>query len=263
MNVSGRRYSENDHVALANDLQTLHELGKSIISLSELMDWHSGEAADTEVADSVAITFDDGSWFDFYDIEHPSFGCQRSMFNILQDFQSNLSTPSSVHASSFVIASPEARTSLDKSCMVGNGWWTDEWWAEAAQSGLMAIECHSWDHVHPELDHVAQRHQLKGDFTRIDSFQDAEIQIDKAGDYICRKLNGQRPRFFAYPWGDVSDYVASHYLPTFRPRHQFDAAFTIDPRPVSKSDSRWRLPRYVCGRDWRSGEEFMQIVSPT
>lgn len=260
INVTTNDYAENDHIALASDLETIHSLGLTIIPLSRLVDWQQGELSDAEVSRSVAITFDDGSWFDFYDLDHPSCGMQRSMFNILKDFNAHTETTRPAHATSFVISSSQARDSLDRSCMVGKDWWGDQWWPEAAASGILDIECHSWDHVHPELDQVTQQEQLKGDFRQIKTFADAEIQFGKAGEYIGAVLGGKRPTLFAYPWGQVSDYVVDEYLPQNRSAHRFRAAFTIAPRAVSRADNQWLLPRFVFGRDWKSPQGLTRIL---
>jgi hypothetical protein len=86
MNVIRNNYAENEHLALASDLETIRELGLKVIPLSQVVDWHQGSLTDEDVSACVAITFDDGSWFDFYDLHHPTCGMQRSMFNILRDF---------------------------------------------------------------------------------------------------------------------------------------------------------------------------------
>jgi peptidoglycan/xylan/chitin deacetylase (PgdA/CDA1 family) len=124
----------------------------------------------------------------------------------------------------------------------------------------MDIECHSWDHVHPELDHVAQKDQVKGDFCRVESFEDCEIQFTRAGEYIGRVLGGKRPTLFAYPCGEASDYALSEYLPNHQSRHQFRAAFSTEPKSVSKSDNTWLLPRFTCGLDWKSPQELTEIL---
>lgn len=261
MNISGNSYAENDHVALASDLETIKALGFKVIPLNRVVEWHQGGIADEDVSRSVALSFDDGSWFDFYDLDHPTCGMQRSMFNILKGSPQYKSQPGSVHATSFVISSPDARLSLDKSAMIGNGWWDDGWWQQAKASGLMSIECHSWDHVHPELAHVAQQRQLTGDFAHVDSLIDSEIQFARAGEYIGEVLGGMRPTLFAYPYGTVSDYVATQYLPQYQSSHQFKAAFTTEAKAVSKTDSVWKLPRFVCGHDWKSPQELERILN--
>jgi len=260
MNIVKNSYAENDHVALASDLETISELGFRVIPLSRVVDWHQGLLSDEDLGEAaVAITFDDGSWFDYYDLNHPACGVQRSMFNILRDFNLRHADTDQSHATSFVISSPHARTSLDSSCMIGKGWWGDQWWAEAVSSGILDVECHSWDHVHPQLDYVAQQDQIKGDFGEVKSFIDSEFQFARAGEYIG-SVSGNRPSLFAYPYGQVSDYVVNDYLPKYQSRHEFRAAFTTEPRAVSKNDNRWLLPRFVCGHDWRSPRELKAIL---
>ncbi len=217
MNVIRNSYAENDHLALASDLETINELGFRIIPLSQVVDWHQGTIEDREVSRSVALTFDDGSWFDFYDLDHPTCGMQRSMFNILSGISMyETARRHKAHATSFVISSPEARASLDKTCMIGKDWWGDQWWLEAASSGVLDVECHSWDHVHPELDHVAQQHQLKGDFGQVKSFPDCDIQFTRRASIFSQVLgNKKRPSLFAYPYGQASDYVVSEFLPQY------------------------------------------------
>ena len=261
INVIKNTYEENDHLALAADFETIRELGLRIIPLSRVVDWHAGLLADEEVAGSVAITFDDGAWFDFYDLDHPTCGMQRSMFNILRDFNDQSGQTLRAHATSFVISSPDARSSLDKTGLIGKGWWGDQWWLKAASSGILDVECHSWDHVHPELEQVAQQNQLKGDFSQVKSFADAEVQFKRAGEYIAGVLGGRSPTLFAYPYGSVSDYVVKEYLPENRSRHKFRAAFTTEPAAVSRTDNTWLLPRFVFGRDWTSPQGLKTILN--
>lgn len=261
MNITENTYAGNDHIALASDLETIDELGFRVVALSRVVDWHLEILSDKEMERTVAISLDDGSWFDYYDLDHPTCGRQRSMFNILRDFQSRSATSRPVHATSFVISSPEARASLDESCMIGMGWWSDQWWLEASSSGLMDIECHSWDHVHPGLERVVQEDQIKGDFRAVRNRADSQIQFSRAGEYIGEVLHGRRPTLFAFPYGRASDYAVSDYLPNRQPEHGFRAAFGTGPGAVSKSDNIWLLPRFVCGPDWQSPQGLKDILN--
>jgi len=261
MHVDSNDYGGNDHVALASDLRALHASGFRVVELDTVVRWHQGQVPDALARNTVAITFDDGSWFDFHDLDHPLHGPQRSLLNILRDFQDEvgLEAQPTLHTTSFVIVSPRARDELDRTCMIGRGWWTDDWWPEAQRSGLMAIESHSWDHLHPTLVEVAQVAQRKGDFRHVDRFEDCEAQVAQSADYLHRRL-GTAPRYFAYPWGQCSDYLAGTYLPEYPDRHGFIAAFTTEPRPVAREDDLWRLPRYTCERDWNSPAAFERLL---
>ena len=263
VNITSNSYRENDHVALASDLQTIHDQGYRVVPLDRVFDWHQRKIPDEAVHKAVAITFDDGSWFDFYDLDHPECGIQRSMLGILADFQKELGAGQQpgLHSTSFVIASPDARRELDEKCLVGKGWWGDEWWQLAVDSGLMSIGCHSWDHNHPDLDRVAQQQQRKGSFCFIDNIDDCEVQLAKAGDYIASKLDNARASFFAFPWGESNEFLLNTYLPDYQARHGFQAAFSTDRRPVRRNANRWNLPRFVCGRDWRSSNELERILA--
>ncbi|MDX1555099.1 MAG: polysaccharide deacetylase family protein [Xanthomonadales bacterium] len=262
VNVIRNIYAENDHIALASDLRTLTSLGWQVRPLRDVAAWCASNDVLPGASRVVGLSCDDGSWFDFYDLDHPTCGMQRSFLNILEDFRSECGDEQpNLHMTSFVIASPQARDELDRKGLIGKGWWGDEWWVEAESSGLMEIACHSWDHVHPDLDRVVQRNQEKGNFNRVNSFEDCDAQVRRAGDYIAGRLGGKRPTLYAYPWGQASAYIRDEYLPNHCERHGFEAAFTTDPKPVEKSDSRWTLPRYVFGRDWRSPQELEQLLS--
>lgn len=253
-NVHSNQYEGNDHVALATDLRVLAEAGWRPISLDEVVAWQQGELAGAGLARRFALTFDDASDFDYHDIEHPTCGPQRSLFNVLGDFTAE--TGIAAMASSFVIASPDARAQLDQRSLVGRGWWNDDWWAGANASGRLAIECHGWDHLHPVLDSVAQRDGRSGDFRLVDTLEDCRRQLRDAAVLIGDLAGGRRPRHFAFPWGQYSDYLVREYLPEYAQEHGFVAAFTTQPEPVRRGDDRWRLPRLVCGEAWRSPREL-------
>lgn len=260
-NISDNEYAGNDHVALATDLVNLHRAGWRFVSLDTVVDWQQGRGAMESLERSVALTFDDGSDFDYRDIDHPACGPQRSLFNLLRDFVARTRVP--VCAASFVIASPEARHQLDERSLIGRGWWNDDWWPAANASGLMTIESHGWDHLHPVLDRVAQRDQRAGDFRAVDSHRDCEAQLRRAAEAIGERAGGRRPRYFAFPWGQYSDYLVEEYLPRHEAEHGYRAAFTTQAAPVRRSDDRWRLPRFVCGEAWRAPEELLALLEET
>ena len=166
INIAGNDYVNNDHVALAEDLQLLTELGYHILPLDRIVESIGSNALDLLPRRTAAITFDDGQDFDFFDLPHPEWGVQRSFFNIISDFRrsANGRKQPDLHATSFVIVSPSARSELDQTCMLGCGWWNDRWWQAAIGTGLLGIGNHSWDHNHPTLRTVAHAGQQRGTF---------------------------------------------------------------------------------------------------
>jgi hypothetical protein len=212
----------------------------------------------------VAMSFDDGTDFDYFDLPHPLWGTQRSMLNIMKDFVQEFGPDAQpgLHATSFVIASPEARRDLDRTCLAHRNWFTDDWWPAAIASGLMSIANHGWDHVHPTLEVVAQRDQKKGTFSAIETYEDADAQIRQATDYIMQKTEGKACRLFAYPYGESNDYLTTEYFPNFRDEHRVEAAFGATADGPSMPSGIWNLPRLVCGYHWKCSSELAALLAP-
>src|SRR5512142_291153 len=174
MHVDGPDYARNDHVAFARDIETIHALGLTIVPLAAIADAViDGRLGD--LAGCVGLSFDDGSDFDFHDLPHPAQGVQRGMLGILSDFRARHGAAAQprLHATSFAIAAPTARKSLDETCMIGCRWWNDDWWRAAESTGLMAVESHSWDHNHESLERTATA-AARGTF-RVADEREAEI----------------------------------------------------------------------------------------
>jgi peptidoglycan/xylan/chitin deacetylase (PgdA/CDA1 family) len=150
---------------------------------------------------------------------------------------------------------------MDRRCLINRNWYTDEWWTDAIASGLMGIANHSCDHNHPSLEIVAQRQQDKGSFLNIDTYSDADAQIRKAGDFLAEKTGNRASRLFAYPFGEVNEYLAHSYLPNHIAEHKLKAAFATRQSQVAGPDAIWTLPRLVCRADWHSTDELALILS--
>src|SRR5690349_10076974 len=86
MAMAGNDPRSNDHHALAADLEVIHREGFEIRPLHELVAVWLRAPRTLHGRKLVALTCDDGSDFDFRDIEHPQWGLQRSFLNILRDF---------------------------------------------------------------------------------------------------------------------------------------------------------------------------------
>jgi peptidoglycan/xylan/chitin deacetylase (PgdA/CDA1 family) len=257
-NVAGDGYASNDHVAFPEDLRRLDRRGARFVPLEAIV--ARLEAPDDGVV-RVALTFDDGPRFDWSDFTHPRFGPQRGFANQMRDFLAAGASQPHLHATSFVIASPEARSAMasDPSCgLPDEGNWLDEdWWAQASASGLVEIGNHSWDHVHHAPRTIALTREGRDDFTLVDNYIDADRQIRRAGDYIRQRAPC---RYFAYPFGHVNAYLANDYLPSRRSEHGMEAAFASRREAVMPGCSRWDIPRMICGDHWTAPAELDAIV---
>jgi Polysaccharide deacetylase len=257
---AGKDYGTDDHVALAVDLRIIYDLGFRVVPLDWIVEALLGEREPPHKA--VALTCDDGVDLDWIDADHPTYGPRRSFANIIRDFVAEAGPREpSIEISSFVIASPATRKELEVKCLAGLGWWNDTWWRIADESGVVKIENHSFDHVHPLAGHVAQREQRKGDFTLVDTFDDCEAQVAAASAYI-RTQSGRTPRYFAYPYGQASDYMRGTYLPERGAQIRLRAAFSIEHAYVTEESDRWFLPRFTHGAsDTSSREDLRRILT--
>jgi hypothetical protein len=262
-NISGTTYESNDHVALATDLRVLTGLGARIVPLARIVRALHARLEGEGLL--VGLTFDDGPTFDFADFTHARFGRQRSFFNILRDFDVELGPRAQpeLHATSFVIASPEARAAMERADDCGytdlGAWLADDWWSVATDSGLMAIGNHSWDHVHHAVPRTAIAKEGRDDFHLVDNADDADREIRAATQFI-RSKNAGRCEHFAFPFGHAPRYLVEDYLPGHVERHGMSAAFGVEGRALRADDSPWNIPRLVCGYHWRSPEALETLV---
>lgn len=254
-NVDGNEYHNNDHVAFELDLQLISKLGYEIISTHELVSILK-EKAGSSKKKYVCLTFDDGSDMDYHDWEHPFHGYQKSFLTMMQDFKNE--TGQNIHATSFVIADPQARAELTNTCTAGYPIWNSDWWKEAEKSGMLSIENHSWDHVHSTLKNTKTQKNIKGDFSGVDSFLDAKTQIAEASRFINSVIVGKKISLFAYPYGHFNDYLVKQYFPY--EQSEIIAAFTCEPQFVTQDTNLWLIPRFVCGSHWKSSNGLRKIL---
>jgi hypothetical protein len=257
--VLDNSYAGNDLVAFAEDLRLIDRLGWTIQPLNTAL--HQLAAGRLEPR-TVVLTVDDGSKLDFEDFDHPTCGPQKSMVRLMREFQADPGTSDrhQLHLTSFVIASPRARAELDETDYMSLDVWPERWWPQANESGLISVESHSWDHNHGSLKRTVQHDNRRGDFRWIATESECRAEVDQASDYIEEK-SGRRPQFFAYPYGQASDYLRHEYLPRFGPDLGLVAALACEPEPVSVSSDPWYLPRYMCGRDWTSPAQLEAILN--
>ncbi len=265
LHASGPGYRDNDHIALIEDLQVIRRTGCRILALSDLVAALRAPARATlQQGRYVCITFDDGPNVDYFDYADPVVGLAKSFHRILVEFQVThpeaIVDPSKPLAVSFLIASEEARTVLDRSCIAGRGDWSSCWWRACAAGGVIALGNHSWDHLHVSLPTVVQRQQRKGSFHAIDNEEDARVQVTQAREYIESVLGAPCTRYFAYPYGHASKYLVNTYFPEHLAEHQHLAAFGTGGTPVTPQSNLWNIPRYVCGEHWRSTKDLESIL---
>jgi peptidoglycan/xylan/chitin deacetylase (PgdA/CDA1 family) len=259
LHAPGWDYHENDHVALEQDLALLDRQGFRVVPLSALVS-HLFCKPDSRLEQGkfVALSFDDGTNQDYLDFHHPDYGYLKSFRSLLDEWPGLGWDGGAPSGTSFVIASPEARTELDRSCIAGRGQWEDDWWLEAAEKSPLEIANHSWDHTHPSLMHLTVDLSHQGSFGTITDFEAADAEILAAELYIREKTNHLSVPFFAYPYGQSNDFLVNEYFPARN--HWFEAAFISGGQPLTAASHRWKLPRYVCGEHWNTPEGLFKIL---
>jgi peptidoglycan/xylan/chitin deacetylase (PgdA/CDA1 family) len=222
--VVGDEYGRNDHLAFVQDLELLTAAGFRIVPLATLVGALRETQGDPRSKASggrlVALTFDDGPVYDVADFDHPEFGHQRSFLNAMRDFRAKhgAAAQPGLHATSFVIASPEARRTIEDTfdaeyTYLGPRSMEDDWWLPAIETHLIAIANHSWDHLHPGLSVVAHSGQVRADFRQVLTAADADAQIRDAAGFIASKTNDRADPFFAYSFGHYNEFLVRDYFP--------------------------------------------------
>jgi peptidoglycan/xylan/chitin deacetylase (PgdA/CDA1 family) len=248
-----------DFRRLPDDLATVVAAGYRFVPLIALARAHVERSLDRLPERVACLAFDDGIDADFVDLDHPHRGHQPSFHRIMREF-ARRHPDATVHATSFVIASPVARATIEERDMLGYPWMSDRWWQPAVASGYFHIGNHSWDHLSATLDRVLQREDRRGTFRCIDCEADADGQIVKSRQLIEKIVPNPGTALFAFPYGEPSDYVLHEYLPRGTDRHGVLAAFGVGTEPVHAGSSRWCLPRLVCGVDWSDADALRALL---
>ena len=260
-NIAGNETANNDHVALAADLEALHSKGCKFISLNTLVTGLFDGASLPAEGPLICLTFDDGCDFDVRSLEVPDHGLQAGLLQIMEKFievHGKESQPG-LHATSFVIANPKAREIIDRKSLFERGHMSDDWWCKADAHPLLAIGNHGWDHNHPDLE---EEKYARGGFEVVRDPEQCHEQVVQAGEFI-EGITGRRPRFFAYPFGESSEYMRNEYFPLHTKEHHCLAACGTERGLASSESDRWNLPRFVCGRDWSTPEELLERLEIT
>ena len=257
-NIAGGDYATNDHVALDRTLAVLRSLKVPILRLLDVARALRAGTLDGLAPRFACITFDDGSDYDWHDLRHPTHGPQPSMRGILRSHSTRLLGfwLERSCATSFVIASREARQEISAAALGEASLMTDTWWRAAQRSGLIDIGTHGWDHVHPAVARMAGN-PLVERFDRVADPGEAQLQVERAAREIRSLAGDGAAQLFAYPYGQVSDFLADNYLPS---QSSIVAAVAVKPVPLTAQSDPWRIPRYVCGHDWRSEDDLRALL---
>lgn len=261
MRIDGNGYADNDVRALAADLRQVSDAGFRIMPLRAVVDaWLDNRGADIE-GKVVAFTCDHGADFDYFDLPHPAWGIQRSVLNVLRDFAAERPRAQpQLNVTAFAIASPEARAVLDRTCMIGKGWWTHAWWKDAIASGLLHVANNSWDHNHETLTGSISPGARRGTFAAINDERLADLEIAQAADYLRRNAPNPGTGLFAYPYGQANDFLVREYLPRKGRELGIRAAFGTRAGFLEPGCGRWEVPRFMFRRDWSTPGELQAIL---
>jgi hypothetical protein len=259
--ITGMQYENNEHVAFRSDVALLRRRAIPVLRLSHVVDLMRTGRFSRLPPKSACLTIDDGHDYDYLPVSHYTWGPQESMARILASAPRTSwqrVTGQKLSATSFVIASPDARRQIAGDVKDNPDRMADDWWAAAQASGNLDIGTHSWDHVHPWVKEVQSRPHVMEAFQNVDSPEEAEFQVAKACRFVMSKTGHDAARLFAYPFGQVSEYLVREYLPS---QTLVRAAVTTEPAPVHADTSVWRIPRYVCGAHWKSEAELDRILA--
>ena len=263
--------------ALERDLETLHSNGFTVVPVYWLVEWALGRRSNVSLpAKPVGITFDDGddgNWLKWTApaseasntrSSAPTSDLHKSGASVLREFKKNHpELPAySPHVAIFIIASPKARETISTRM-------SDNWWADAQNSGFAEIYNHGMDHDHTTIREQVWDEEVgayipvsgysDGNWTgtlaprRITSYQSCKHHVESSAEYIMRKI-GVWPDLFAHPMGQMSAELRN-YFQTFPAEHRTVAAFcieTIGPGAIAsnyltRQSDRWCLPRMSYG----------------
>lgn len=261
-NANGHAYYNNDHVALESDLKAILEHQVPILSLQHVVTMLHQKNPSPLPPVAVALSCDDGTLLDWEDYQHPLHGHQKALASIVREHLEMTGADKQAMLTAFVIASAAARRAIDAGCYDGAPLSDDRWWAEAVDEGLIAIENHSWNHLHPVIPRLKESGEIPGDFYSVNSYRQADRQVRQAAASINEILRKRRHNcsLFAYPFGHCSDYLRDCYFPNFAAEHGVIGAFTTEPAYITEQSNIFALPRFVCGSAWNSEQGFSDIL---
>ena len=185
--------------------------------------------------------------------DHPVYGPQRSFYNILRDFQTEMGAAAQplLHMTSFVIASPGARRELDARCLapLGLRGMTDGWWAAAAQSdACSALRTIAGTIIIPRSVGCVKLSSAAGDFGADRHLCRVPERNTAGGDvYPCQGSNPPGPACWPTRGARPARICVRPICPPTKPPTGCGPRSGRTRATVSASSPRWALPRFVCG----------------
>ena len=272
--VEGCTYETNDLIALATDLNTLHDQGFTVVPAYWIAEWVRRDRDGSTLPEKVVgLTFDDGA--DITWVDEVNCGASTSAKTVLANFKA--AHPSlpwySPHAAIFVIASQLARGHIGSAAGTTL---SSSWWYAAQNSGFTEVYNHSTDHDHvsitsqeydpfllryiPATGYADNKWYGENDFTRVTNYQSADAEVKQAAAFIAGMI-GVWPDLFAYPFGPTDPYLQNTYFPNYWSEHQTYAAFCGDNNYATRDSPVYCIPRFVFRSGWSSSAAFQNILA--
>ena len=88
-------------------------------------------------------------------------------------------------------------------------------------------------------------HCKQARFDTITNYSDAHIQIALANEMLCQITKNRSVPYFAFPYGQTSEYLIKDYLPKKKSIHGLKAAFTTGGTCLTQETLIWKIPRFV------------------
>jgi hypothetical protein len=260
-NIAGNDYTGNDHVAFAADLRLIDDLGLRIVPLQRVVDRLLGRHAD-DLHHCVALTCDDGTDFDHVDIDHPTDGLQRSLFNCLRDFRNAARRRGPAGPAPDQLRDFRSRRARTDGQGVHGRTWLDER-GVVARSRLFGPDGDREPQLGPQPSVPADA-RVRSAWSAATSSRSRPKRRPNSRlrkrRTTCRRASAAgrvcsatRSAISANTYTETGCRRAAHRSASTLP------SATARP-PVTESGDRWNLPRYICGWHWKTPDELRAIL---
>ena len=77
---------------------------------------------------------------------------------------------------------------------------------------------------------------------------------------LCQITKNRSVPYFAFPYGQTSEYLIKDYLPKKKSIHGLKAAFTTGGTCLTQETLIWKIPRFVFGYHWKNKNDFKDLL---